>query len=253
LLFKKIIVLAAAFLTSALIGCAAKTTGYGPNFEPMDNKMIRIGLLSPEIFAYDVSSGGVPEYRVDWSSECNNAMTGPMTRELARWGIMGIPLLDSADDTTMYNLRRLLRLHCDIISKYLYGKHAFLPQIEKCSYAVGDIGPFCDRFGIDGVLFFYGFDEHFSDGRRRMLQRAASVKTTQSACMSLVLLPLTGTLYIRQYRVPPERTFLCAIVAARDGSVIWFNEKKAADDADLRESGKLPDYLQGFLTLRRKK
>ncbi len=86
-----------------------------------------------------------------------------------------------------------------------------------------------------------------------MLKQAATVKTTQSACIGVLLLSLTGTLYYREYRAPMERTLLCGIAASRNGSVVWFNRKMEADDADLNRSGTLAEYLKDFLTIRRKK
>ncbi|HEX3018745.1 MAG TPA: hypothetical protein VHP36_00515 [Chitinispirillaceae bacterium] len=61
--------------TVFLIGCAARHIGYGPRFSPVDEHIGKIAIISPDIYVYDVSGGGVPEFRADWSDSAETNLS----------------------------------------------------------------------------------------------------------------------------------------------------------------------------------
>lgn len=246
-------ILSCCVMTTVFIGCAASSIVSGPYFNPLPSTAKKIGIFTPDIIVFDVSSGGIQEYRDDWSKKCDSAIIEPIIKELAKRGFMGIRILDDRNDLTARQIRDNMQFHCEVIQNYLYGKNAFIPEIDHFDYSIGDIKLYCDRYGLDAVLFLYGFDEHFSDGRRKMLKNAANVKTARSIFVNVLLLLFTGSFSVTTYRPPLERTYLCAAVASRDGPILWYNRKLAADNADLSSSSALGSYLEDFLTIRRVK
>jgi hypothetical protein len=217
-----------------LTGCAARNVGYGPHFPQVDDRIRTIAVLTPEFSTYNISGGGIPEYRVDWSRKGKENLVRALLTELENHHFKGI---DAAGDTLAFNadtVTTFIKHVSNTILRHTFGQQAFIPQIDSFSYSTGSLATLCDYYESDAVLFLFGMDEHFSDLYKSTMKKEAAVKTAKSAVFATVSLILLGSGTYRTYSVPPERSFLCCLVADRKGRILWFNRYLKADDADTR-------------------
>ncbi|MFP4162672.1 MAG: hypothetical protein ACLFQB_02885 [Chitinispirillaceae bacterium] len=230
-------------------GCAPGVRCYGPQFTSLESSVKRVGILTPEIFSYDVSAGGIYEYRDDWSRKATEQVMTGSAEKLGANGRETVFLHDSADG--FYRLKNKLRYHSSAIQSTLYGENCLVTQIDSFTFSVGSLDSLCDLHGVDGFLYIYGYDEQFSPQRVQMLQSSANAKTARSACFGVLLGVLTGYFGFTRYQAPPERTFVAAIIAQRNGKVKWYKHYFNGDDSDLRNStdtGKILDAVMKGMT-----
>lgn len=217
-------------------GCAPKNVGWGPNFSAVDNRTRRVAVLKPELYSYEVSGGGVPEYRIDWSSLAAQNLSKALHRELNNKKFAGILIDENGEDLDLDTIHSFVQLTASAIRNHLYGKQAFIPQIDSFDYSVGPIAKLCDQLEVDAALFVFGTDENYSRLHKETLKKAARVKTAKSAVWGTLSILLTGYGSFATHSIPQERTSLCCVVADRQGRIIWFEQYDKADGADLSKS-----------------
>ena len=94
-----------------LAGCAAQNTGYGPHFSPIEKHIRKIAIISPDLYVYDVSGGGVPEFRTDWSKSAETSLSHALRLQLEKKDIEGIDateLIDTALTDTILPMIKLI-------------------------------------------------------------------------------------------------------------------------------------------------
>jgi len=213
-------------------GCTPRYTGYGPHFPAVEPHLKKIAILTPDFSTFEVSGGGIPEYREDWSALGRNNLRLSLNDELTRHRFEGI-LVDSATlPFSTDTLRIFIKQIAGAIQRNLYGRNPFLCEINEFSYSIGSIAELCDHLESDAVLFIFGMDEKYSDLRVKTLSKEADLKTARSACFSTISLILLGSATYTTYRVPNETTYLYCLIADRSGKVVWFKKYLKADDAD---------------------
>jgi hypothetical protein len=216
-----------------LTGCASSTRGYGPNFSPIDWNTKKIAIIKPDLYAFEVSGGGIPEFRLDWTKEAENHLSRAMIVQLEkfRYECVNISEFDSIEKFDLSN--SFVKNVSTAISSSLYGENAFLPQIASFNYSIESQNDICDRYGADAVMFIFGADEHYSELRKEVLQRSAVAKTARSMFWSVLSMIFLGGATFKTYSVIPEQTFLCCLVADRTGKIIWFKRYLEADGLNL--------------------
>ncbi|NLL15471.1 MAG: hypothetical protein GX267_18895 [Fibrobacter sp.] len=231
-----------------LAGCAAQNTGYGPHFSPIDKHIRKIAIFSPDLYVYDVSGGGIPEYRIDWSKSAETTLSNALKLQLEKKQIEGIDVTDIIDTSVTDTILPVIKLIISSIQKHLYGNGAFITQIDTFDYHTGPLSELCNSLQTDAVMFTFGSDENFSPLREIILKKATTAKNVKSAISGI----LTGTVSI--YSVPLARTFACCLVADKNGKIIWYKQYIKSDGADLRKSfdaEKIAGQLLSGLHLRR--
>ncbi|MFW5813325.1 MAG: hypothetical protein ACOCXC_03270 [Fibrobacterota bacterium] len=231
----------------ALNGCSSKTHCYGPNFSPLNSSVKRLGILSPDVFLYDVSAGGIHEYRDDWSRKASEQVMAAAAERLEQKGASAAVIHDSMQHSPLFELKTKFRYHCNTVQSVLYGENCLVTQIDSFTYSMGTLDSLCDLHGVDGFVYIYGYDERFSPERLEILSSSAKAKTARSACFGVLLGVLTGYYGFTSYRVPPERTFLAAVVAQRNGTVKWYRHYYEGDDSDLRSRSDAGKVLEAVL------
>jgi hypothetical protein len=225
-----IISVALIFVTGQ--GCAPRYEGYGPHFQPLE-KNIRIAILKPKLYCYDVSGGGVNEYRDDWSMTGTNVLAETIKKQLDDSHLEAEIIKEFPGNFDPDTLFSYVNLNAGAIRYHLYGKNPFIAQIDSFNYSIGQIRDICNLLNADAILFVNAFDEHFSDVHREMLRKSAAVKTARSIIGSVIMTILFGSSSYRIYDVPKERTIVNCTVADANGRIIWYNQYMKADDADL--------------------
>lgn len=216
-----------------LSSCASKTIGYGPSLSPIDQDIQKIAVVKPDIYSFDVSGGGIPEFRIDWSTEAEKNISDAMMAQLKKFRYESVDISDTGSILRTDTLTSFVKHVSTAISSNLFGEDAFLPQIESFSYSVGPVSTLCDYFDVNAVMFIFGADEHYSELRKDVLKRSASLKTAKSMFWSVLTSILLGGATYRTYMMKPEQTFLCCVVADRSGNIIWFKRYLSADGLNL--------------------
>ncbi|NLD99151.1 MAG: hypothetical protein GX640_04700, partial [Fibrobacter sp.] len=216
-------------------GCAARYTGYGPHFSPVEKTIKRIAILNPEIYSFDVSEGGINEFRVDWSDIAKEKLAEALTVKLNSKGFIPTVIKDTESGVCTDTVRAIIKIVTNEIQKRLYGKNSFYNQIEKFDYSTGSVSQICNLLNVDALLFVFGLDENYSVERIKNLSKTASVKTARSTIMAVISTILIGSGTIRTYSVPFERTYLSCTEVDTSGQIVWFKKYFEADGYDMRK------------------
>lgn len=214
-----------------LTGCAAQYTGYGPHFSPIEKHIRKIAIISPDLYVYDVSGGGVPEFRTDWSKSAETSLSHALRLQLEKKDIEGIDATELIDTALTDTILPMIKLIISSIQNFLYGKVAFITQIDTFDYQTGPLPEICHSLQADAVMFTFGSDENFSPLRKKILQKATAARNVKSAISTI----LTGSISIPTHTVPLARTFICCLVADKEGKIIWYKQYQKSDGADLRK------------------
>jgi hypothetical protein len=215
-------------------GCASRYKGYGPNFSAVDKNTRKIAILKPDLYTYEVSGGGIPEFRSDWSQIGEKKLAEALQKQLGKKGFEGVVVLDSEDVSTIDTIASFVKFTAKIIQKHLYGENPFITQIDTFDYSTGSLVEYCNRFEVDAVMFLFGSDENYSSLRKEVLKRAAAVKSAKSAFWATISMILFRSGTYRTYSIPLERSFLCCVVADVQGKIIWYKKYLESDGSDMR-------------------
>jgi hypothetical protein len=231
--------IAAALLLAALLpGCARTYLGYGPNFHYPDDAIKRIAVLPPDIRTYEISGGGIPEYRVDLSDSAGRACSRAAVSLLGTRMFEPVAVEKDTSKRALDSLSPFVEHVVRTIQKALYQEHPFENERDSFTYSIGEVRDLCARHGADAVMFLFGIDERYSALRKKTLETEATVKTVRSGILSVFTAVFLGVGAYRVYSAMPERTWLCCCVADREGKIIWFRQYLEADNADLtRQDG----------------
>lgn len=220
-------------VTLFFTSCASKTTGYGPNFTAIDWGIQKIVVTKPDLYAFEVSGGGIPEFRVDWSGSAERNITEAIISQLKKFRYESVPFTESDSSLGIDSITSFVKNVATAISSNLYGESAFLTQIDSFTYSTGSLTDLCDYYQANAAMFIFGADEHYSQKRVEVLKRSAALKTAKSIFWSTLSMLFLGGATFRTYSIMPERTFLCCVVADRSGKIIWYKRYLSADGLNL--------------------
>lgn len=218
------------------IGCSSTYKGDGPHFTSIANNIEKIGIISSDLKVFEISGGGIPEYRFDWSITAKRNLAMSFSNQLNKKGFQPTLIENNESNYDFDTLFSYVNLVASTIQKHLYGENCFLPEIDSFDYSIGSIGDLCRDLNIDALLFIFGAEENFSDLRKEILKKAASAKTAKSAIFGFLSGLATGYYSIKSYTVPDERTSIGVLIADRTGKIVWYKNYNRADDANLRNN-----------------
>jgi hypothetical protein len=176
----------------------------------------RIGIIDADMYLYDVSAGGIFEFRDDWSRAASKQAMLSAALTLKKKDFSSIILPDFPQSLDFYRLKTELRYHSTAFqSNFFAAKKTAYGNNQILSYSISPIDSLCDRYGVEGFLYIYGFGEKFSDERRHFLF------VSQFAQPNMPL--------------PDERTFIAVILARRDGRLLWYKHVLTHGDHDMRQ------------------
>jgi hypothetical protein len=211
--------------------------------ESEDDSMVpqRLGILGAEVFLYDVSLGGMFEYRDDWSKVASRNAVMSAALALKRMGYDPVAVPDAALTRDIFSLKAKMRYHCTAFrgrfysDRSMYIRPVFASEasgggsaysstlVDTVKYSIGSVDSLCNFYGVDGFVYVYGFQE----GR---FWRE---------------LPPNGA------EAPPRRgiggdrgkAYIAAILVRRDGCVLWHKSLAFTGPFDLRAGG----YSEGIV------
>ncbi len=214
-------------------GCTPKDVALGPNFSAIDSHTRRIAIVTPELRSFEISGGGIPECRVDWSRSAARNLSMTLKEELKNKQFEGILISEKENNFDLDTIRSFVQLNAYAIQSHLYGEYYFKPQLDTFDYSIGSLAGLCKEITADAIVFIFGSNEKFSRQRVETLQKMARVKTARSALGGTLSMILTGYGSFRTYQIPKERTWLYCVVADRQGRIIWYEQCHKADGSDL--------------------
>jgi hypothetical protein len=215
---------------SSRISAESKSTGAAAPESGYDSDMIpqRLGILGAEVFLYDVSSGGIFEYRDDWSKLASRRAVISAALALAGMGYDPAVIPDAAHTRDIFNLKTKMRYHCLAFRSRFYGDRSMYVKamnaasesagigafysstlVDTVKYSTGSADSLCNLYRVDGFVYVYGFQEnrHF---RRMPLKDTAAAEPDRG------------------------RTYVAAILVGRDGRVLWYKDIAVTGTVDLR-------------------
>jgi len=210
---------------------AAESVKYGRD-PAADEIPQRLGILGAEVFLYDVSSGGVFEYRDDWSKLASRRAVISSALALRGMGYDPIAIPDASLARDIFNLKARMRYHCMAFRSRFYSERsmyfrsmsaasesaevrAFYTStlVDTVKYSIGSADSLCNFYGVDGFVYVYGFQE--SRRFRQQLPKDAAA-------------PMCG---VRDNR---GKTYVAVILVGRDGRVLWYKDLALTGAVDMR-------------------
>jgi hypothetical protein len=204
----------------------------------------RLGILGAEVFLYDVSSGGVFEYRDDWSKAASRRAVISSALALKGMGYDPIAVPDDAMTREIadlkarmeiFNLKARMRYHCVAFRSRFYSdrsmyfrsmnassKNAEIGMfysstlVDTVKYSIGSTDSLCNLYGVDGFVYVYGFQESRRFRETQVAKDAAA--------------PRCGV----KGEGDRGRTYVSVILVGRDGRVLWYKDLAFTGDFDLR-------------------
>jgi len=213
---------------------AAPNNAARASVESPDSDMIpqRLGILGAEVFLYDVSAGGIFEYRDDWSKLASRRAVISSALALSGMGYDPIAVPDAALTRDIFSLKAKMRYHCMAFRNRFYIDRSMYVRsmnarsegaeidyvytstlVDTVKYSIGPTDSLCNVYGVDGFVYVYGFQES-RNWRRPRSKDAAAPK--------------------RGVRDDGGRAYLAVILVGRDGRVLWYKDLAFTGTADLR-------------------
>jgi hypothetical protein len=202
----------------------------------------RIALFEPDMRVFETSTGGVWEYRVDWSKTCRNLVAAVVCSTFQSMGYVMQEFRDEKNDPPVTEIERLMKLVSERMAVRMEGERVFPDQERMPDFAVGPVTSLCDRLGVDALMFVGGFDEVYSPGRRKLVETHFKFFT-----MRWIIFGILTMTPVRTY-IGRERAALRFMIVNADGTVVYFKNNSGASDQDFRDHAMLGYTVETMVT-----
>jgi hypothetical protein len=168
--------LAVVFLVSGLLvlaGCMPAVQSNVPELEKKAENFKRIALLSPHVEISEVSAGGVPEKRKDWSAEGRKNIEAAV-RDIMKEKNVQVKVVkpNKKNKREIEEINALYRaVAYSIYSHTFYlGQNAniFLDRVQNFDYSIGPVDKLLKRYKADALLIVLASDEVSTKGRKTL-------------------------------------------------------------------------------------
>jgi hypothetical protein len=222
--------LGAAIVTVALCQAALasdRSKNLAPDFSGLPSHA-KILIASPDIELFEISAGGAPEPRADWTAAARQLVHSEIEQRRGGLGVDTIEL----DEATADEFGELLSLHAAIaqsIALHQFGGVPLPTKNGRLDWSFGDaLKPLEDRSGARYGLFIWVRDGYSSASRK------ATIALT--AILSLGHVIPGGGL----------QSAYASLVDLDSGRVLWFN-RVARGHGDLREADSATETVDELL------
>jgi hypothetical protein len=215
-------------------GCAGAPAAYrkNPQFDSSCKNLKTYGLVKPRVEVCEISAGGVPELRDDWCAAARGNVVAALERKFSS-KMINLKTIEP-DVSTSQEFDEVSALY-KVVS-YSIKTHTYFPanifpeKVDKFDYSLGPIDRLLERYGCDGLIFVYGYDEISSEGRKALMATGAIV----AALTGVVVVPRGGV-----------TTMDVALVDA-SGTILWYSFQ-AQRGSDLRDPGSAAQLVEGVM------
>jgi hypothetical protein len=174
-----------------------------PDFDSHIAGIHKAAFLAPEVKAFEISAGGVPEEKEQWTAVSKSNAAHAVRTGFKSLGIEVQPLDAGASPDEVEEVRTLSEAVFVSVLDYTYST-PFPEKVKRFEYSVGSVSPLLDRAGADALVLVWGAGFAPTFGRH-------------------VLNVLVGG--------PPQQARLAVALVDRAGTILWFNYAHAAGSA----------------------
>lgn len=236
--------LAASFLLIAALfhlaapDCRAQDYWAFSNLDAQLKEIRTVRLVPPEVKVYELTAGGVPEWKDDWSSTAKHNIVEAAVKNLQARGIqVSQGAMPGEIENELADIMSLYKAASSCMRTYSIGKNAF-PTRAGLDYSVGTVRPVLDKTGSDALLVIFGSDRISSAGRKALI-------TT-----GFILGVLTGLGTVQG----GGAAYVEAALIGPTGKILWFRPKVdgTSDLRDVDSSRKfMADIFSDFPNVKR--
>ena len=150
---------AGALVLTLVLPAAASAGGHRlhPEFASRMAGVKTVGLVTPELDAYEVSANGTVLLRPDWTEKVRANVAQALDATLRTHGLAVKPLAPAAP-AAKEELREVQHLYVAVGNAIVQATYAnaFPAKLERFEYTVGDIQALLAAEGVDAAVFAYG-------------------------------------------------------------------------------------------------
>lgn len=176
--------------------CASPAYRTHPEFEMRAKNIETLGIIIPDVKIYELSPGGVIEFRDDWSATGRENVLNAILKgfEEKKYNVKPLTIHEEIEEE-MEDLQTLYRVVNRSIERHTYGPQLF-PDKKNLDYSLGPIENFLQSAEIDSMILVSGFDQVRADG---------------------------------------QRAFVSVAIADSSGAIVWYSGKGSRGGHDLRD------------------
>lgn len=236
------IALFAAGLCLLLSGCAPKNFRTNPELAAKSQGIKTVAFAPPDIKIYEISAGGVPELRDEWSEQGRDNVAKAI---ISRFN--GSPLEVRPyrpDDDTAREYREILALFEAVSQSIILhtfsgnnNPNIFPDKVNNFDYSVGSLELLLKKSEGDGLLIVSGEDEIATSGKKVLNALGIVTGLAVGAFTGLAVMPKVEGARVR------------AAFIDRHGTILWYNiVGSSTNDLRIPESSAdiLTTTLEGF-------
>jgi hypothetical protein len=172
-------------------------------------------LVSLDVKEYEVSAGGIAEFKEEWSTAARQALETALVAQFKSHAIE-LRRVEAGPDTAeeVNDLRALTQaINASVLQ---------FPR-KEFDYSLGPVAPLAERYGADALVFVWARGRLVTGGRKVLAAIAGSGETD------------AGQVTIT--------------IVDRSGDVLWFNTRgRRGDRADLRLDGSAAELMQAMVS-----
>ncbi|MGE5892613.1 MAG: hypothetical protein ACM34I_01000 [bacterium] len=222
-----------AVLSLALMapGCMPRASYRAhPSLDASLKTVKTVGLIAPDIKIYELSAGDVEELRDDWCKQGRDNVTKAVIDEFRSKKIaIKTKALDKDSAQDLPDIQALYRAVSYSILSYTYGDFKFPEKYKNFDYSIGPIRKITDAYGVDALIFVYGYDEISSGGRKAL------------RALSMVTGVITG------YQRRAGLTAMSMALVDKSGSILWYDIDAAEGGYDLRQPDSSAKFVRALV------
>lgn len=216
--------LAASFLLIAALfhlaapDCRAQNYWGAPDLDTRLKEVRTVRLVPPVVKVYELTAGGVPERKDDWSAEATRNIIEAAVKNFQARGIQVTqgPIPKEAE-SELADIMPLYGAASACMKAYAIGKNAF-PTRAGLDYSVGPVQHVLEKTGSDALLIISGQDYISSAGRKALM----TTGVIMGLLTGFMAMPGGGSASAEAALIGPA------------GKILWY-KPKADGTSDLRD------------------
>jgi len=212
------LLLIAALFHLAAPDCGAQDYWGVPDLDTRLKEIRTVRLVPPDIKVYELTAGGVPEWKDDWSAGATQNIIDSAVKNFQAKGIqVSQGPIPGEVENEFADIMSLYRAANASMKAYAIGKNAF-PTRAGLDYSVGPVQPVLEKTGSDALLIISGRDSISSAGRKALM----TTGVIMGILTGFVAIPGGGSTSVEAALIGPS------------GKILWY-KPKADGTSDLRD------------------
>jgi len=212
------LLLIAAFFHVAAPDCRAQNYWGATDLDTRLKEIRTVRLVPPDIKVYELTAGGVPERKDDWSAEATRNIIEAAVKNFQARGIKVTQGPIPADiESEFADIMFLYGAASACMKVYATGKNAF-PTRAGLDYSVGPVKQVLEKTGSDALLIISGQDQVSSAGRKALM----TTGVIMGILTGFIAVPGGGSASAEAALIDPA------------GKILWY-KPKADGTSDLRD------------------